>query len=148
MVVKLRHLLEASEYPVEAYERLFAQMPLFSKRGLELRSYIAKMSKLGYVYVLDDGDLKGLIGFYANDLKTHVAYLSSIVVDKSMRRSGVASNMIAEMENACRLAGMKAIRANVVRTNVAAIRFYDKQGFCIVGDGRDEYRYEIEKVIE
>lgn len=137
--VQVRPLRDVRSFPVGQYEMLAAQMPDFTLRGDELTAYIGKMVDLGNVFTLSqDGRLLGLIGFYANDLKMRKAYLSMLVVDSSLQGTGAANVLFARLREEARERGMRNLNANVVKDNARAIRYYAKQGLCVVGPGQDD----------
>lgn len=81
------------------------------------------------------GDLLGCISFYTNDCKAQEAYIAELATNRHFQGLGIGK---ALMEHACetsRTKGMRSIRLEVRKNNVAAQRFYAKQGFVFEEEG-------------
>ena len=86
--------IESIEADIETYESLMARMPGFSMKGEVLRAYLLKMLMFGRILVESDGErILGLIGFYANDMQSKVAYVSSFVVSQDVEGRGLARQL-------------------------------------------------------
>lgn len=143
-MVEVMPLYDVGQFPLEQYEHLASLMPKFSLRGEELLAYLNKLVQFGQVYILKkDETMLGLIGFYANDAVTRKAYLSMLSVDSSLQGTGYAKKLLDTMREVAVNAGMIQLDANVVKDNARAIRFYEKNGLCIVSEGQDENHFLI-----
>lgn len=137
--INVVQLVDSQQFTLAQYEALAAQVPRFSLRGEALAAYLDKMIRLGDVYVLiAKNTLLGIIGFYANDFKTQKAYLSLLVVDKSLRGTGAADLLFERMKSLAITRGMRRLEANVIRDNTRALRYYGKHSLSIQSTGRDE----------
>lgn len=137
-LIKIGRLLDVSSYQVEVYEQLLNQVPLFEKRGNELLSYLRKLLDFGYVFVLEEsGALKGLLGFYANNMQNREAYISILSVDQDLRGQGWGAKLLGRVLDVCWNSGMSSVALNVVKNNLRGIAFYKKFGFYVAGEGRD-----------
>ena len=77
-----------------ALEKLVQQMPNITLAGDELQAYLNKLITYGDLFVALDGVTpNALLGFYANNVDTKVAYLSCIVVSSSLRGQGVGQQL-------------------------------------------------------
>ena len=133
---------------VMKYANLMARIPGLSMRGETLKAYLLKMLKCGKVLIEnDDGRILGLIGFYANDMKSKVAYVSSFVVSQEMEGKGLARQLFEQFLKTAESAGMGKVGLNVWKDNSRAIAFYTKMGLRIVGRGRDADHWLMEGTI-
>lgn len=145
-MVEIFKISDPSIYTVEDYDRIVKPLKCFTMRGLELYSYINKLSSLGDLFVaVEDNSIAGMIGFYANDLTNYKAYLSIIVVDSSFQGQGIGQKLLDLMFEICNSRGMKSISLNVVAKNEGAIKFYRRNGFEIAGKGLDSNRVTMTK---
>lgn len=123
---------------VEKYESLMVRMPGFSLRGEALKAYLLKMLEFGRILIeCDNGMILGLIGFYANDMKSKVAYVSSFVISQNVEGKGLARQLFEMFLKIAKSAGMETMELNVWKDNPRAIAFYSKMGLRVVGCGRD-----------
>lgn len=131
--------------PIEEFDGFFStNMPWLGLHGDRLFDYMAKLIINGYVYtVREEGRLVGVIGFYANDIVNHHAFLSIIAVDKSCRSKGLGLGLLKKMIEVCGENQMSKIQANVLKENKVAIDFYLRQGFVISGLGIDDNHWRI-----
>ena len=63
-------------------------------------------------------------------------YLSMLVLDPGFRLGGVGARLLAAVQAESRRAG-RGIYLRVFRTNAAARRFYEREGWTLVGDEGD-----------
>ena len=130
--------IESIGSDIEKYESIMARMPGFTMRGEDLKAYLLKMLKFGRILTeCDDGRILGLIGFYANDMKSKVAYVSSFVVSQDVEGKGLARRLFEHFLRFAKTAGMERVGLNVRKDNPRAIAFYSKMGLHIVGCGTD-----------
>lgn len=133
-MVLCRYLKRRDEFPNEAYERLFAQMPQFTMRGERLVEYIDKKLRYGRILILEESDwLLGVLGFYANDNVRCCTFLSCIVVDVSLRGQGWAKCLVSRWFASAESSGMVLFNLHVLCGNTPAIAFYRKFGAVILG---------------
>lgn len=124
---------------------LLKSVPRLPIQGDGFRAYFDKLIRLGRCFVAEEeGVIRGVVGFYANNLETHEGFLSVLAVDQSLRRQGVGRNLCKLMFDECKAARMEKIFGYVVKDNCAALEFYKSIGFRIVGNGRDEFHFRME----
>ena len=93
---------------IEVYESLMARMPGFSMRGKALKDYLLKMLTFGRILIEGDGErVLGLIGFYVNDMKSKVAYVSSFVVSQEAEGKGLARQLFERFLEISKSVGME-----------------------------------------
>lgn len=132
-------------YPFVDLEALMAQNSV-KLSGRVLQNYLGKILTRGtWVALDDDGRVRGLAGFYANDFANHRAYVSCCVVDLALRGQGWGTKLFKWMFDASRAAGMTHLAGTVLKSNAKALEFYRGFGNCrIIGDAPgDESRYDI-----
>lgn len=78
-------------------------------------------------------------------------HLANIAVEPNHRRHGLASIMLTHLQNEGRRRNFCCITLEVRKSNTAAIRFYQKEGFLLEGcnshyyeNGEDAYMYKKE----
>jgi len=77
----------------------------------------------------EDGQLVGMIAFYANQPDTKIAYIPHIYVSKEFRCHGVFAQMLNRVIQYVKLQEFQQIKLEVSKDNMIAIRAYLKQGF-------------------
>ena len=144
-MIVIKKIETVEQYDLSQYERLMSQLPSFRMRGTELLAYVEKIVRHGTALVLDEGgELLGFAGFYANDFQNHVAYLSSLVVDSSLRGQGWGAKLFDAVTDICRQAGMCVVHATVLKSNQSAQAFYRAHGWRLQDHESDETRYRME----
>ena len=109
--------------------------PISSRTQIE--EYIQKILTNGIMLIAMHGDsLLGLCGFYCNDYKSKVAFLTTIGVSPSCRNKGVASLLIKEAIANAREHGMQTMRLETSPYNIKAQSLYKKHGFS-------EYKHPV-----
>lgn len=97
---------------------------------VDITRYAAKLTEHAVVIIAYNVDRDvGLIAFYANDLKSGDAFISSLGVEKSYRGSGLTKRLLTKAEAIAANHGMRRIKLEVSRTNTRAIQFYTREGF-------------------
>ena len=130
----------------QALETLVQQMPNISLSGDELKAYLNKLVMYGELFVALEGLMpNALLGFYANNLETKIAFLSCIVVSAKLQGSGVGQSLFSQMCSIAKEKGMTRLQLDVVKENVRAIAFYKRNDCVIVGEGRTDEYWLMEK---
>lgn len=134
MIVEMKDI----DLDIEVYEHLMSRMPGFAPRGDELVCYLQKMLTHGKILVAENEHrLEGIIGFYANDIRSKVAYVSTFVVSKEVEGSGLSRELFERFLTSAQSSGMTDVSLNVRKDNLRAIAFYRKMGLQVIGEGRD-----------
>lgn len=122
-------------------------VPLLNK--IEPNSYAEKLLSNGYVFcALDqDDNIVGVIGGYANDFCSRIAYESVFVVSSQCRGTTIAKELFIEQKKYCAEIGMKSIDFTTNRKNTGAVKFYKKMNVPIetekCNDQLIAYRVEL-----
>lgn len=77
----------------------------------------------------DEGDLVGMIAFYANGKRANFAYMPHVYVSPSYRVKGLFSKMLSIVEDYVRTKGFTEIRLEVDNNNYSAKSAYLRNGF-------------------
>ena len=97
-----------------------------------IRALAQKYSENAVVFtVLYDNMICGLCAFYCNDLASHNAFLSLIIVDKTIQNKGIGSLLLSETKKYCEAEGMASLLLEVDKKNYRAINFYKKHNFSL-----------------
>lgn len=86
----------------------------------------------------EDGQLVGMIAFYANQCEGCVAYIPHVYVDKAYRGKGVFAGLFLVVKDYVRDKGFSQIRLEVKNNNLRARRAYQNIGFQIAGEASEE----------
>lgn len=74
-----------------------------------------------------------VVGFAIGEVVGDVCYLVTIDVDPGCRRSGLAGSMMGWIAEKAWAMGARRMELHVFVGNAAAIRFYERLGFVVVG---------------
>lgn len=101
----------------------------FSQK-VNLEEYVSKLLQNGYVYTVIDENKRNIlacVGFYCNDMNTHIAYLSLLSTRMQARGKGYAKLLVNTMVECCKKRGMYKIFCDSV--NPIAVKLYKSCGF-------------------
>lgn len=94
------------------------------------QEYLAKLAEHATTLCLvRDGALVGAASYYANDFRTHRAFLSQFAVASSFKRQGFGRRILEEVCARARACGMESMGLEVAHDNAAARALYGKCGF-------------------
>lgn len=109
----------------------------------EMRMYLALRSSFCVIAEADGH----LAGFTIMDHRPpRPAYMVTIDVDPGMRRHGVATALLEEVETRILREGGTAIRLEVAVNNQSAIDFYKRHGFREIGRKMGYYNGQLDAV--
>lgn len=101
--------------------------------GLDFDSYSEKLSKYAYfVIASDDSSRLGFIAYYLNEDGRFV-YIPQIVVHKNGRHKGIGHKMLQALKDFYS-GSFTTIRLEVLKDNLNAKRFYEREGFTFEED--------------
>ena len=103
----------------------------------EINDYVDKLANNAIILTYYDQKIKGFIAFYANNKDSDFAFLSMIIVDKSIRGLGIGKMLIIQSEKILSKKGFSKYRLEVLKSNNAAINLYYNLGFKNV-DSKEE----------
>lgn len=109
-------------------------VPPLSTR-IDLEQYSKKMDEYATVLAAlsANGDLKGAIAFYCNDIQTKVAYITYLGVARFARGQGLGSALLDACIAKCAEVGMLRIDVKTWESNAPAIRLYQSRLFEVKG---------------
>ncbi len=111
---------------------------------VNLSDLAQKLIEKGYVCLAVDNDaIVGMVGFYANNFDTKVAYISVVSVSNEYQRRGIAKELLCRALDICNENGMKTCVLYTHKTNNGAIAMYKKLGFVMENDAErpDDYKF-------
>lgn len=138
------HFREYRESDVEAMSRLDEECfttPFQFDREM-MREFAEAPEAI--VILVEDDDTAKLIGFiivHIEEAADHsYAYVVTIDVVESLRRTGIGGALLDWAEQAARSAGMLQIALHVAVDNLSAIHFYERQHYQRIGLAKRFYR--------
>ncbi len=103
------------------------------KRESVLQELAGKYYNSAIFIVAEDVlNICGFIAFYANNLNTCQAFISSIVVRRKYQHMGIGKQLLKLAEDISLAHGMKTIALEVDKTNQKAIDFYTKHNYVFI----------------
>ena len=111
--------IEKTAYPKPWTEGVFADELSMQNRG----------SRYYLVALLGDH----LVGYGGMIYMDDAAHITNVTVDVSMRRRGIATELLLDLSWEARRAGMKSLTLEVRESNVSAQSLYRRFGFVPVG---------------
>lgn len=99
-------------------------------RGIDLSEYLDKLLTKGEVVgVYSRHEILALAAFYCNDETGRNAYLSYIAISQEMRKSGLAQNLMGQVVEKSKAAGMATITTDISPGRSQLMAFYVKFGY-------------------
>jgi ribosomal-protein-alanine N-acetyltransferase len=126
--ILLRPYTPADAEPLYQLDRICFTEPFrFTRR--QLRTSAERPSAIARI-ATEHGEIVGfVIAQIQRSRQSAHAYIDTLDVAPAARRRGIATDLLADLERLCRLAGATRIMLHVHVGNPAAIRFYEKHGF-------------------
>jgi len=97
-----------------------------------------------FLVAKDNDKTVGYIG--ANNILGEV-FITNIAVTKSFRRMGIASLLLNTLIEKCREENAQYLTLEVRKSNISAIKLYEKIGFSKAGERRDFYSNPTENAL-
>lgn len=86
----------------------------------------------------ENNKVVGFIFYYCNDNKTKTSYITLIGIDPSVRGKGVSRALLNYVLNITKARGFSNCLLEVRKENLIALKFYQKNGFCVVEERGDK----------
>jgi GNAT superfamily N-acetyltransferase len=102
-------------------------------RGWQAADFDTAFAASSTCVVEVDGDLAGYVQLDAGEPED---YLRMLVLAPGYRSSGIGAVLLANLVGAARQGG-RGLYLRVFRTNPAAQRFYEREGWCVAADEGD-----------
>lgn len=111
---------------------------------VDLRAYAAKLAERAARFeAWHDATLVGLVAVYCDGPDGGEAFVSSVSVDPSFQRNGVARQLLQMAADHVRRLGFNALALEVDRRAAPAIRLYETLGFRACAEGHDVRRMRM-----
>lgn len=110
-------------------------------------SLVNKFISSAYFLYACNQEILGYISFYANDLVSKTAFISLIAVKPEYQNRHIGSQLLNECFSIAELKGMKQIQLEVLKRNISAIHFYERNGFSFLCE-KSEESYIYQKNLE
>lgn len=106
--------------------------------------YLDKLHKFGiFIAATTQEAILGYAILYANNPITKEAFIPLICVKEDYQGKGIGSLLMTDCYQTAIKSGMESINLQVLKTDCNQKRFYEKQGFIIVGE--TDNRYNMQK---
>lgn len=100
---------------------------------------ISKISAAADMLLAYNQSMLGFIAFYANDVKTKRAFVSSIAIDSEFRRQGIGKRLFEGAMKVASDKGMDEICLEVAPENLSAYDFYRTMGLSVVKSSEEGF---------
>ena len=114
-------------------------------KDVELDPYLAKLD--AHAEILSEslnGQCRGFVAFYCNDLTTKQAFITLVLVDPQDRGQGIGRALVEHVLTIARRRGFTSCRLEVNRQNQIAHDLYRSQGFRLVEERPQTVLLEID----
>jgi len=111
-----------------------------------LSEYALKLVDNAEVFIAKDESILGFIAVYSNDLSNKTGYITQVGVKSIAQSTGIGKRLMNEAYSICKEKGMQKIKLEVRKSNIKAIKFYQKEGFKDCGDATEHSIY-MEKTL-
>lgn len=105
--------------------------------------YAQKLLDNAIILTYYDKKLIAFIAFYANDFISKNAFLSLILVDKSLRGKKIANQLLSNSIEILKIKKFKKYNLEVLKINKKAIKLYTGFGFKIVDESEMFYKMSL-----
>jgi len=110
--------------------------------------YLAELENPGvsHLYVARDSSRR-IVGYCAFWLVHDELHINNLAVAPAHRRAGIASALLSRVLQEGRRLGADRAMLEVRRSNVVAIRVYERFGFTVTGVRHDYYSHPVEDAL-
>lgn len=144
---QILHIDNVNEIRKVVYEFDKVFSPSLSERILDLDTYVQKLYRNAIIFIaIEENDFVGFVAFYANDMNTHIAYLTQIAVKPKAQNKAIGKDLIDLCTKTSKDNGMVAIKLEVYNNNMKAIGFYKKHGFYFCDKASAKSMYMMKKL--
>jgi len=132
-IIKLDEIFES----INVFNECFIES--MKSRVGNLWDYSVKISCYGNVYLAKvEGKVVGIIIFYANDIISKAAYITTIAVLKEFKGNSIGKRLLSLSEDVAMENGMKFMELEVHKNNISAIRFYENNGYSYLRNASEK----------
>ena len=127
--------VNSKEKTLDLLKRFDCVFPHLKQKISSYEDYAEKLFRYANVCVcLYDGNICGLLVYYANDIETKVSYISLIGVLSEWQGKKIGKMMLDHCVARCKINGMLRLQLEVDIDNYNAIEFYKRNGFVVIGN--------------
>ena len=138
------HLKEVMDEVDEFFQPSLKKRITMKSNVRNFEEYIHKVVKHGKILVKTNlTEIEGFTMFYSNDKKDFIGYIPLVAVRKHYFRQGVGKNLIHETIRELRRNGIKSVRVNTWKENLAAISLYKNFGFEVISNDNSDVLLEL-----
>jgi ribosomal protein S18 acetylase RimI-like enzyme len=139
-MIEYRLLTDAQEKRtvIEACDGAFAN-PVSERPQYE--TLLAKIHAYGDFLAAYDCQPVGYVAMYANDMENRTAYVTLLAVRPGCQGLGIGEGLMRAGLTLAKSRGMKAAKLDVKKENQKAIRLYERLGFVLLGDAKQDSVY-------
>ena len=131
MIIKLSNTKNGQQRLIQYLNDVDNDFKIPLSKKINPTEYAIKLLTNGVVLVsVDNGQIRGLIAGYCNDIEKGKAVISILSVKKKFRGIGISRNLIKSMIETCKQVGMRYIHVDSV--NPIAVSLYLSEGFVKV----------------
>ena len=121
------------------YDELFTKSVVKSQNFDE---FIDKIScNANVISVCINGQVAGYCAYYMNDFESREAYITLIAVDKDFQANHLGTIMLDYIKAVAVINRFIGIRLEVQDNNIKAIRFYERNNFCVENPASKDSKY-------
>lgn len=132
---------------LKALNEFQSVFPHLIEKVENLENYADKLDQFAEVYcAYVHEQLFGLLALYANNIENREAYISLIGIKKDFEHMGLGTYLLNEAMNIAGKRGMKHIKIEVDNDNFHAVKFYERNGFCVCGETENNSRYMTREI--
>lgn len=136
--------VDMKENIIEFLEKVDLLFPIPLSEKVNIKEYVEKVLDNGKIIVsMCEDNIVGINLFYANDIITRQAWISTIAVDENFKSKGIGTTLISKMKEYCIKNKMKEIILYTHNKNERAIKLYNKNGFKICKEKQANHKDSI-----
>lgn len=117
-----------------------SSFPVPMSQRVDIPQHLYKLFDVGVVIAAFEGaTMCGVLLGYVNDTKLQRAYLATLGVKEEYRSLGIGAQLTAYFEILAKNVQLQYIGVHAHKDNLRALRFYEKNGFCLTPDEHKPY---------
>lgn len=143
MMINNKQEIEKEKF-FDFIKKINYDFPIPVSEKVDLNEYCEKLwEKAELVAEVQDGEIRGLVAGYVNDLKNGSAYMSLLGVSRDFRNQGLGKKLVHQFVLLCREKQIRSVNLYTHKTNQAAIKMYEGLGFEIDSEGNQNRMDDI-----
>lgn len=143
MMINNKQEIEKEKF-FDFIKKINYDFPIPVSEKVDLNEYCEKLwEKAELVAEVQEGEIRGLVAGYVNDLKNGSAYMSLLGVSRDFRNQGLGKKLVHQFVLLCREKQIRSVNLYTHKTNQAAIKMYEGLGFEIDSEGNQNRMDDI-----